>query len=181
MSDLSHLDQKGQARMVDVSGKPVTDRRAKARAQIRVSAELFGKLQENSLAKGDFAATARIAGIQAAKRTAESIPLCHPLPLDLISVEVSLEEPDEVMIETEVHTRSATGVEMEALTAAAIAALTVYDMGKAVDRGMVIEEICLLEKEGGKSGKWFHAETQRREENNPPYPPLKRGERHDNE
>jgi len=155
--ELSHLNEKGQAKMVDVGEKPVTHRRAKARAQIRVNAELFRKLCENSLAKGDFAATARIAGIQAAKRTAELIPLCHPLPLELISVEVSLEElsldePYRVVIETEVHARGVTGVEMEALTAAALAALTVYDMGKAVDRGMVIEEICLLEKEGGKSG-----------------------------
>jgi len=159
MAELSHLNQKGNVRMVDVGEKPVTSRRAKARAQIRVSAELFKKLRENSLAKGDFAATARIAGIQAAKRTAELIPLCHPLPLELISVAVSLEElsldgPDRVIIETEVQARSTTGVEMEALTAAALAALTVYDMGKAVDRGMVIEEICLLEKEGGKSGFW---------------------------
>ena len=154
MSNLSHLNQKGKARMVDVGDKPVTDRRAKARASIRVNAELFQKLQENSLAKGDFAATARIAGIQAAKRTAELIPLCHPLPLELISVEVSLEEPDRVVIETDVRSKSNTGVEMEALTAAAVAALTVYDMGKAVDRGMVIEEIGLLEKEGGKSGSW---------------------------
>ncbi len=154
MAELTHVDSKGQAKMVDVGDKPVTNRRAKARAQIRVSLELFRKLQENSLAKGDFAATARIAGIQAAKRTAELIPLCHPLPLELISVEVSLEEANHVVIETEVRSKSNTGVEMEALTAAALAALTVYDMGKAVDRGMVIEEICLLEKEGGKSGKF---------------------------
>ncbi|HEX7343305.1 MAG TPA: cyclic pyranopterin monophosphate synthase MoaC [bacterium] len=168
MAELSHMNSQGQAKMVDVSDKPVTNRRAKARASIRVNAELFQKLQENSLVKGDFAAAARIAGIQAAKRTAELIPLCHPLPLELISVEVSLEEPDMVIVETDVRARSTTGVEMEALTAAAVAALTVYDMGKAVDRGMVIKEICLLEKEGGKGGKWSHAETQRRKGNNPP-------------
>jgi cyclic pyranopterin phosphate synthase len=154
MTELSHIDSIGQAKMVDVSDKPATQRRAKAQAQIRVSTELFAKLQQNALQKGDFATAARMAGIQAAKRTADLIPLCHPLPLDLISVEVSLEEPDRVLILAEVSTRASTGVEMEALTAAAVAALTVYDMGKAVDRGMVIEEICLLEKEGGKSGNF---------------------------
>ncbi len=154
MSDLTHLDRNGRARMVNVGDKPETLRRAKAQAQVRVSSELFKKLQDNSLEKGDAVAAARIAGIQAAKRTAELIPLCHPIPISHIRVDVEFQEPDIIVIETEVENRASTGVEMESLTAAAIAALTIYDMGKANDRGMVIEQICLLEKEGGRSGAW---------------------------
>jgi cyclic pyranopterin phosphate synthase len=154
MSDLTHLDDKGRARMVDVSDKPETHRRAKAQARLRVNHELYKKLKENALDKGDALAVARLAGIQAAKKTAELIPLCHPVPISHIRVDVNLEEPDTVLIETEVRNRASTGVEMEALTAAAITALTIYDMGKAVDRSLVIEEIKLTEKSGGQSGDW---------------------------
>jgi cyclic pyranopterin phosphate synthase len=154
MSGLTHTDDRGKARMVDTSDKPETDRRAKAQARVRVSQELFRTLAENKLEKGDALAAARFAGIQAAKKTAELIPLCHPVPISHIQVDVNFEEPDIVLIETEVRNRASTGVEMEALTAAAVAALTIYDMGKSVDRSMVIEEIKLTEKSGGRSGDW---------------------------
>ncbi len=154
MAKLSHFDKKGHVRMVDVSDKATSFRRAKARARLRVGEELFEKLKENKLEKGDAFAAARIAGIQAAKRTAELIPLCHPLPLTYVNLDISLEPPDHIQILSEVRTQANTGVEMEALTAASVAALTVYDMGKAVDRNMIIEEVLLMEKEGGRSGSW---------------------------
>jgi len=140
--------------MVDVGKKAPTQRWARAQAKVRISAELFSKLENDTLEKGDAFAAARIAGIQAAKRTAELIPLCHPLPINYANVEISREAPDTIRLETEVRTFASTGVEMEALTAAVVAALTIYDMGKAVDRGMVIEEITLIEKGGGKGGLW---------------------------
>lgn len=151
---ITHLDTKGQARMVDVTKKNPSHRRALARARVKVSEELFNALKEGVLDKGDALAAARIAGIQAAKKTSELIPLCHPLPISHVGVDITLKPPDAVIIETEVRTHASTGAEMEALTAAAVSALTIYDMGKAADRGMVIEEIMLLEKSGGKSGKW---------------------------
>lgn len=154
MADLTHLDSKGRVRMVDVTDKATTKRWAKAHARVRVNEELFNKLKDDSLAKGDAFAAARIAGIQAAKRTSELIPLCHSIPISFVNVAISLEAPGRVTIETEVRAEAVTGVEMEALTAAATAALTIYDMGKAVDRGMVIEEVKLIEKGGGKSGVW---------------------------
>jgi cyclic pyranopterin monophosphate synthase len=135
--------------MVDVGGKDVTDRRAVARAVVRMSPETAGAVRRGDAPKGDVVATARIAGIQAAKRTAELVPLCHPLPLSFVDVRLSVEE-DRVEIEAEARTSAQTGVEMEAMTAAAVAALTVYDMVKGLERGVEIAEVMLLEKSGGR-------------------------------
>ena len=143
MSDLSHVDESGELRMVDVGGKPVVRRRAVARARLRTAPETVGRL--GSLPKGDALAAARLAGIMAAKRTSELIPLCHPLALTNVTVELDL-EPDGVAILTSAETTAQTGVEMEALVAASVAALTLYDMAKAIDKGMVIETIELVEK-----------------------------------
>jgi cyclic pyranopterin phosphate synthase len=152
---LSHVDEKGEARMVDVGGKPDTERYAVASATVRVSKELFAQLQENTLKKGDALSAARIAGIQAAKKTADIIPLCHTIPLTHVSVDLELkDDPPTVEITTQARTTYKTGVEMEALTAASVAALTIYDMGKAVDRGITIESIRLVKKSGGQSGQW---------------------------
>jgi cyclic pyranopterin phosphate synthase len=135
--------------MVDVGGKPVTDRRARARATVRMSAETAAAVARGDAPKGDVIGTARIAGIQAAKRTAELIPLCHPLPLSFVDVDVELRET-EVVLTAEARTSGQTGVEMEAMTAAAAAALTVYDMVKGLERGVEIAEVVLLEKSGGR-------------------------------
>ncbi len=143
MSDLSHVERSGAVRMVDVGAKPHQRRRARAFARVRMAPETVSRLAE--LPKGDALASARLAGIMAAKRTSELIPLCHPLPLAHIAVELELER-DAVAITTSAETVAQTGVEMEALTAAAVAALTLYDMAKAVDKGMVVEELRLLEK-----------------------------------
>ena len=157
MSDerLTHLDADGRAHMVDVGDKPVSDRLAVARGQVRMQPATMAHLLDGKAPKGDVLAAARIAGIQAAKRTAELIPLCHQIMLS--SVEVVF-RPDEAQsclhIETRVRARDRTGAEMEALTACSIAALTIYDMLKAVDRGMSLEAIALHEKRGGKSGDW---------------------------
>ncbi|UCC45045.1 MAG: cyclic pyranopterin monophosphate synthase MoaC [Candidatus Zixiibacteriota bacterium] len=152
---LTHVGDSGEARMVDTSDKPDSDRYAAASAKVRVSKELLAQLKGNALGKGDALAAARIAGIQAAKRTAEIIPLCHTLPLSSVTVELSLtENPPTVEISTEARTRYNTGVEMEALMAATAAALTIYDMGKAIDKGMTIESVRLVEKTGGRSGQW---------------------------
>jgi cyclic pyranopterin phosphate synthase len=150
---LSHTDEHGAARMVDVSGKAVTHRRAVAEAAIRMKSETLAMILDGRVAKGDTLAVARVAGIMAAKRTSDLIPLCHPLALTHAAVEF---EPiaDGLRIRATVETSGTTGVEMEALTAAGVAALTVYDMCKAVDRGMTIDGLRLLEKEGGKSGAW---------------------------
>ena len=143
MSDLSHVDESGAVRMVDVGGKPLSRRRAVARASVRMASETAHRLGD--LPKGDALTTAQLAGIMAAKRTSDLIPLCHPLPLSL--VDVSLEVVgDGVEITAAAETTAQTGVEMEALTAAAVAALTVYDMAKAIDKGMVISEVTLVEK-----------------------------------
>ena len=148
---LTHIDQEGHVRMVDVGHKPVTDREAVARGAVRMSPEALALIRTGRIAKGDPLQAARIAGIMAAKRTADLIPLCHPLPLS--QVEVSLNTRDDgYEIEARVRTRAQTGVEMEALTAVAVAALTLYDMVKAVDRTMEIDEIRLVEKSGGQSG-----------------------------
>jgi cyclic pyranopterin monophosphate synthase len=153
--DLSHLDEHGQARMVDVGAKPATERRAVARAIVRVSPGTASLVTAGDAPKGDVLGTARIAGIQAAKRTAELIPLCHPLALTFVGVEGSIDAAEgSITLTAEARTTGPTGVEMEALTAAAIAALTVYDMVKGVERGAVIEEVALLEKSGGRSGTW---------------------------
>ena len=135
--------------MVDVGGKQVTERRARAAAAVRVSAETAAAVARGDAPKGDVFSTARIAGIQAAKRTAELVPLCHPLPLSFVDVEIRL-DGERVLIEAEARTSAQTGVEMEALTAASVAALTVYDMVKGIERGVVIESVRLLEKTGGK-------------------------------
>ncbi len=143
MNELSHVGEGGDVRMVDVGAKPVSRRRAVARAEVRMAAETARRLRE--LPKGDALATAQLAGIMAAKRTSELIPLCHPLPLT--HVEVTLEVGDEsVEIVASAETTAQTGVEMEALTAASVAALTVYDMAKAIDKNMVVAEVRLLEK-----------------------------------
>jgi cyclic pyranopterin phosphate synthase len=143
MSDLSHVDEAGSVRMVDVGSKPLSRRRAVARAEVRMAPTTARRLRE--LPKGDALATAQLAGIMAAKRTSELIPLCHPLPLS--HVEVTLEVGDDfVEIVAAAETTAQTGVEMEALTAASVAALTIYDMAKAIDQGMVVAEVRLLEK-----------------------------------
>jgi len=135
--------------MVDVGGKDVTDRRAVARAVVRMAPETAAAVARGDAPKGDVVGTARIAGIQAAKRTSELIPLCHPLPLSFVDVRIEVRD-DRVEIETEAHTSGQTGVEMEALTAASVAALTVYDMVKGIERGVEITEVVLLEKSGGR-------------------------------
>lgn len=155
MSRLTHLDESGAARMVDVGGKDVTRRRAVARGSVRMSREALALVREGSR-KGDVLQVARIAGIQGAKQTSNLVPLCHPLPLDSVAVDLRIDEAtSSVVIEATAKTSGRTGVEMEALTAVGVAALTVYDMVKAVDKAMVIEQICLLEKEGGKSGHFL--------------------------
>ena len=152
---LSHVGPDGKARMVDVGEKPVTRRTAVAEGRVRMSAEAFDLIRRNAVAKGDVLAVARLAGIQAAKRTAELVPLCHPLALDQIEVEPVLhEELPGVMVTATARMQGKTGVEMEALTAVAVACLTIYDMTKAVDRGMSIEGIRLVQKCGGRSGDW---------------------------
>ena len=143
MSELSHVSESGEIRMVDVGGKPLSRRRAIASARVRMAAETARRLKD--LPKGDALVTAQLAGIMAAKRTAELIPLCHPLPLSSIDVQV-VAETSSVEIMATVETTAQTGVEMEALTAASVAALTVYDMAKAVDNGMVVEDVKLVEK-----------------------------------
>lgn len=151
MKKLSHFDSAGSPRMVDVSSKPVTRREARAHAFVRISPKVLGKLPENP--KGNPLEIARIAGIAAAKRTSELIPLCHPLMLSHADVDVTVEKKG-VRIVASSATTAQTGVEMEALTAAAVAALTVYDMVKALDKSIEIQDVYLLEKTGGKSGDY---------------------------
>jgi cyclic pyranopterin phosphate synthase len=144
--------------MVDVGGKGATDRRAVARAVVRMSPETAALVAAGDAPKGDVVSTARIAGIQAAKRTAELVPLCHPLPLTFVDVQVSIDAAaGTVELRAEARTSGQTGVEMEAMTAASVAALTVYDMVKGVERGVEIAEVALLEKSGGRSGEWRRA------------------------
>jgi cyclic pyranopterin phosphate synthase len=163
MAELTHLDERGQARMVDVAEKPETHRVAVARGRVSLRPETLQLVREGRAAKGDVLAVARVAGIMAAKRTAELIPLCHPLPLTKVEVDVRTNEQDTSLeIEARVETVSRTGVEMEALTAVAVAALTVYDMLKAVDRGMTIDRIQLIEKAGGRSGTWRREDDEAR-------------------
>jgi len=155
VSDLTHLDEHGAARMVDVAQKPVTDRRAVARAVVRMTPQTAAAVAAGDAPKGDVLGVARIAGIQAAKRTAELIPLCHPIALDHADVEGTVDADAGVVTLTATARVSArTGVEMEAMTAAAVAALTVYDMVKGLDKGVTIERVELLEKSGGRSGDW---------------------------
>ena len=149
--ELTHLDETGAARMVDVASKQPTLRRAVARAQLRMAPETARAVAAGDAPKGDVLGTARIAGIQAAKRTAELIPLCHTIPLSFVGVEAAVDaEAGTVTLTTEARTTAATGVEMEALTAATVAALTVYDMVKGIERGVEIAEVVLLEKAGGR-------------------------------
>lgn len=153
MSDgLTHFDAAGAPRMVDVGAKPITARLARARASVRMQPETLATIQRGEIGKGDVLGVARLAGIMASKRTHDLIPLCHPLHLDSVEVEVTPSPPDRVEIVATVRAHDRTGVEMEALVAASSAALTVYDMCKAVDRWMQIEQVALLEKRGGKSG-----------------------------
>ena len=157
MSGLSHFDAEGRAVMVDVGDKPVSERTATARGTIVMAPETLEVIQEGRAEKGDVLSVARLAGIMAAKRTPDLIPLCHPLMLSKVSVDLVPAPPDRVEIEAKVKVAGRTGVEMEALTAVSVAALTVYDMVKAVDRGLRITDIRLTHKEGGKSGA-FRAE-----------------------
>jgi cyclic pyranopterin monophosphate synthase len=149
---LTHFDAAGHAHMVDVGGKPETDRAATARARVVMQPETLRMIREGSAKKGDVLGVARLAGIMAAKRTAELIPLCHPLPISAVTLDLEPEGEDAVAISATVRTTGRTGVEMEALVAASVAALTVYDMCKAVDRAMRIEAVRVVEKSGGKSG-----------------------------
>jgi cyclic pyranopterin phosphate synthase len=150
---LSHIDRRGRVKMVDVGAKPITDREATARGAITMSGTALKLIRRGEVAKGDPLQAARLAGILAAKQTASLIPLCHPLPLTHVSVDLTPSKSG-YTIEARVRTSAQTGVEMEALTAVAVAALTIYDMVKAVDKDMVIGDICLVEKSGGKSGHY---------------------------
>jgi cyclic pyranopterin monophosphate synthase len=147
---LSHIDERGRARMVDVGAKQDTDRRARARAIVRMSPETAALVAAGDAPKGDVLGTARLAGIQAAKRTADLIPLAHPLPLTFVDVEAEVDPAGTVTLVGEARTTAKTGVEMEALAACTVAALTIYDMVKGVERGVTISEVTLLEKTGGK-------------------------------
>lgn len=151
---LTHLDSRGHAHMVDVSDKAQTKRTATARAILLMQASTLNKVKEGGLPKGDVLATARIAGIQAAKKTSDLIPLCHPLMLTKVTVDINVISECELEVLCTCALTGKTGVEMEALTGASIAALTLYDMCKAVDKGIVIQQVSLLEKKGGKSGDW---------------------------
>jgi cyclic pyranopterin phosphate synthase len=153
MSKLSHLDQNGRARMVDVGGKPETERTAVARGEVRMLPATLDLIRQGSLKKGDVLTVAQVAGIAAAKRTSELIPLCHPLPLTHVDVSLTLDEAlPGVVIAAAVKTTGRTGVEMEALTAVTVAALTIYDMAKSAERTMTIQNVRLVEKRGGQSG-----------------------------
>ena len=157
MAELTHLDAQGKARMVDVGGKSKSRRVAVAEGRITMSAEALAAIRDGAVPKGDVLAAARIAGIMAAKKTAELIPLCHPLALDAVTVDFEIED-GAVRVIASASLTGRTGVEMEALTAASIALLTLYDMAKALDKGMIISGIRLLEKRGGKSGDWKAAD-----------------------
>jgi cyclic pyranopterin monophosphate synthase len=157
MGELSHFDETGASRMVDVGAKAVTRRSARSSAVVCMSPDTLSLIRDKRAAKGDVLEVARLAGIMATKRTAELIPLCHPLPVESVKIDFSFEGEQSLRIEATVNVEAKTGVEMEALTAATIAALTVYDMCKAVDRGMTIGPVQLEEKSGGRSGNWRRA------------------------
>ncbi len=154
MPEFSHFDESGRSRMVDVSSKPETLRSATASGRIRMKPETLAMIQDRNLAKGNVLEVARLGGIMAAKRTGELIPLCHPLGLDSVEVRFQIESEDAIKIEATASLVGRTGVEMEALTAVTVSALTIYDMCKAVDRSMVIEEVVLEQKSGGRSGTY---------------------------
>ena len=153
--DLTHFDPTGASRMVDVGDKPITERIARASGRVRMQPQTLQRIKDRGLAKGDVLEVARLAGIMAAKRTSDLIPLCHPLPLDAVSVNFSFPDDQTVTIEAEVRVMARTGVEMEALVAVSATTLTIYDMCKSIDRGMVIDRIQLEEKSGGKSGRYM--------------------------
>ena len=155
MTGFTHFDEQGQARMVDVSGKDASERVATAKGRVRLQPETLALIEQGQVAKGDVLSVARLAGIMGAKRTPDLIPLCHPLALSAVSVDLTLDRAGSAIeISATCRLVGRTGVEMEALTAVAIAALTVYDMCKSVDRGMVLTDIRLVHKSGGKSGSW---------------------------
>jgi len=155
MSDLSHVDRSGQARMVDVSAKETTERLARATGVISMSPQALAAVRKNEVEKGDVLAVARVAGVMAAKRTAELIPLCHPLMLTDVQVVAEIDDTiPGIRVESTVRTAGKTGVEMEAIVAVSVTLVTVYDMCKSLDKSMVISEICLAEKTGGRSGQW---------------------------
>jgi len=151
-NDLTHFDDQGASRMVDVGAKPVTSRVARASGRVVMEPATLARIQQRGFAKGDVLEVARLAGIMAAKRTGELIPLCHPLPLDAVTIGFSFPDDRTIAIEAEVRVTAKTGVEIEALTAVSVVALTIYDMCKAIDRAMVIEQVRLEEKSGGRSG-----------------------------
>ena len=153
MSKLTHLDDEGNAQMVDISGKSETLREALATGQISMSAEALAAIKEGSVKKGDVLAVARVAGIMAAKKTSDLIPLCHPLALSKVTVDFSFSD-NIITVSAMARLSGQTGVEMEAMTAASIALLTIYDMAKAIDKAMVISDVKLMKKSGGKSGDW---------------------------
>lgn len=155
MSDLSHVDRSGQARMVDVSAKEVTDRFARATGVISMSPTALEAVRKNAIGKGDVLAVARVAGVMAAKRTSELIPLCHPLLLTDVQVVATIDDSvPGIRVESAVRSAGKTGVEMEAIVAVSVTLVTVYDMCKSLDKSMVISDICLAEKAGGRSGQW---------------------------
>jgi len=156
MSEFTHFNEDGASRMVDVGSKEVTVRMARAVAILEMQPETLQQIRDRKLSKGDVLEVARLAGIMSAKRTADLIPLCHPLAIDAVTIEYEFPKPSCLRIESEVAVTARTGVEMEALVAASITALTVYDMCKSVDRGMVLRDLHLLEKKGGRSGHFVH-------------------------
>lgn len=159
MSDLTHINQHGHAHMVDVSEKATSQRIATASAIVHTRADVVAKIQQAEMKKGDVLATARIAGIMAAKRTSDLIPLCHPLALSKVTVDFVLHDEGRIEVHALCKLNGQTGVEMEALTAASVAALTIYDMCKAVDPAMIITDLKVNEKQGGKTGHWHHPES----------------------
>jgi cyclic pyranopterin phosphate synthase len=159
MPDLTHFDESGASRMVDVGDKPVTARMARASGRVVMQPATLARIRQRGFAKGDVLEVARLAGIMAAKRTSDLIPLCHTLPLEAVTIDFSFPDDATVVIESKVQVTAKTGVEMEALTAVSVAALTIYDMCKAIDRGLAIEQIRLEEKSGGRSGH-FQREVQ---------------------
>jgi len=159
MEGLTHFDDQGASRMVDVGSKPATARLARARGLVRMQASTVNLIRDRRLAKGDVLEVARLAGIMGAKQTSQLIPLCHPLPLEAVRLELDFLDDHTLAIEASVQVFGRTGVEMEALTAVTVAALTVYDMCKAVDRGMSIEQVRLEEKSGGRSGRYLREQS----------------------
>ena len=160
MKELTHLNGSGQARMVDVGEKAMTRREAQAEAVVRMQPETLEAISGGEIKKGDVFAAARIAGILAAKKTPDLIPLCHPVPIESVEIDIRAEKSDRVRIVAAARCDFKTGIEMEALTAAAVAALTIYDMCKAIDRGMTVERVRLLRKSGGRSGVYTAGEEE---------------------